>query len=131
MNYKRLTNSDFIKRKINTCNVFRSCALCPYYRNNKFQNEDFIGGCEGYSNGYFDHHIAMEKAEYSNRLKELEDKIDSGELVDCSEIAVKILKRLLSWRSSVIFDTESVLIAEKKFEEAIKALAKEEYGVEV
>ncbi len=46
------------------------------------------------------------------------------------EMARKILKRFLSWKSTVIFDTESVLIAEKNFEDCIKSLAVEEYGME-
>lgn len=47
------------------------------------------------------------------------------------ETAREILQRLWKWKSSIIFDTESVLVAEAQFEKAILAFAKEEYGVEV
>lgn len=47
------------------------------------------------------------------------------------ETAKEILQRLYSWKSAVIFDCDSVVIAEKTFETSIKALAKEDYGVEV
>ena len=48
-----------------------------------------------------------------------------------TETAKDILQRLLKWKSSVIFDTESVVIAERQFTESVKALAVEEYGVEL
>lgn len=47
------------------------------------------------------------------------------------DTAREILQRLWKWKSSIIFDTESVLVAEAQFEKAILALAKEDYGVEV
>lgn len=40
------------------------------------------------------------------------------------DTAKEILERLLKWKSCVIFDTESVLTAEKNFEDCMKALAK-------
>lgn len=131
MKYERLTNSKFIKDKINTCSVFHSCALCPYFKDNKFPDADYVGGCEGYYTSYIRSEVPMEKAEYLKRLVELENMIDSGELDKVSEVAEKILKRLLSWKSSVLFDTDSVTIAEKNFTDAIVALAKEEYGIEI
>lgn len=47
------------------------------------------------------------------------------------ETAKEILQRLYKWKGAAIFDCNDVVTAERNFEESIKALAKEEYGVEV
>lgn len=96
--------------------------------------------------------FCSEVLDYINRLKEridtahcenqnLQTYIDNHEeiwkhnaeidkAIVRKDTAKEIFQRLLKWKSSVIFDTESIVIAEKQFTESIKTLAAE-IGVEV
>lgn len=74
--------------------------------------------------------------DYRDNFTYIEDRaeylIDEGwrqQDIVRKEVATEILSRLLKWKSAVIFDVDTLDMAERKFEEYIKALATEEYDV--